>query len=129
ALGTTLEDPFTPKAAPEVPIWVTKKDGRLGKLKRSLVVQDEYDTDAEGSDDLDGEELEITTPIQKRRIQTTSLFPVQASTATHKVISPPQPPQPPIRSPTSPSTLASSSTNIQPPLSSTSRDPMYPKPE
>ncbi|MBW0535994.1 hypothetical protein O181_075709 [Austropuccinia psidii MF-1] len=54
--------------APEVPILVTRKDGRLGKLKRNLVVQDENDTDAEGSDELDGEELEITTPIQKRRI-------------------------------------------------------------
>ncbi|MBW0463137.1 hypothetical protein O181_002852 [Austropuccinia psidii MF-1] len=42
---------------PEVPIFVTRKDGRLGKLKRNLVVQDENDTDAEGSDDLDGEEL------------------------------------------------------------------------
>ncbi|MBW0559222.1 hypothetical protein O181_098937 [Austropuccinia psidii MF-1] len=50
--------------APEVPILVTRKDGRLGKLKRNLVVQDEIDTDAEGSDEIDGEELEITTPIQ-----------------------------------------------------------------
>ncbi|MBW0490044.1 hypothetical protein O181_029759 [Austropuccinia psidii MF-1] len=54
--------------APEVPILVTRKDGRLGKLRRSLVVQDKNDTDAEGSDEIDGEELEITTPIQKRRI-------------------------------------------------------------
>ncbi|MBW0472881.1 hypothetical protein O181_012596 [Austropuccinia psidii MF-1] len=57
--------------APEVPILVTRKDGRLEKLKRNLVVHDENDTDAEGSDGLDGEELEITTPIQKRRIQYT----------------------------------------------------------
>ncbi|MBW0514921.1 hypothetical protein O181_054636 [Austropuccinia psidii MF-1] len=41
--------------APEVPILVTRKDRRLGKLKKNLVVQDENDTDAEGSDDLDGE--------------------------------------------------------------------------
>ncbi|MBW0519432.1 hypothetical protein O181_059147 [Austropuccinia psidii MF-1] len=52
------------KVAPEVPILVTRKDGRLGKLKRNLVAQDENDTDANGSDDID-EELEITTPIQK----------------------------------------------------------------
>ncbi|MBW0591159.1 hypothetical protein O181_130874 [Austropuccinia psidii MF-1] len=35
-------------AAPEVPILVTRKDGRLGKLKRNLVVQNENDTDAKG---------------------------------------------------------------------------------
>ncbi|MBW0582925.1 hypothetical protein O181_122640 [Austropuccinia psidii MF-1] len=57
--------------APEVPILVTRKDQRLGKLKRNLVVQDENYTDAEGSDEIDGEELEITTPIQKRRIHST----------------------------------------------------------
>ncbi|MBW0514463.1 hypothetical protein O181_054178 [Austropuccinia psidii MF-1] len=60
--------------APEVPILVTRKDGRLGKLKRNLVVQDEIDTDAEGSDEIDGEELEMTTPIQKRKIQSPSKF-------------------------------------------------------
>ncbi|MBW0491674.1 hypothetical protein O181_031389 [Austropuccinia psidii MF-1] len=65
--------------APEVLIFVTRKDGRLGKLKRNLVVQDENDTDAEGSDELDGEEFEMTTPIQKITIQSTSLSPVQAS--------------------------------------------------
>ncbi|MBW0482905.1 hypothetical protein O181_022620 [Austropuccinia psidii MF-1] len=121
-----MEDPFTPKAAPEVPILVTQKDVILGKLKRNLVVQDENDTDAEGSDEIDGEELEITTPIQKRRIQSTSLSPVQASTTTHEVI---RSPQPPIRSPTRPSTLASNSTNIQPPVASTSRDQLSPEPE
>ncbi|MBW0578863.1 hypothetical protein O181_118578 [Austropuccinia psidii MF-1] len=52
-------------AAPEVPIFVTRKDGQLGQLKRNLVVQDEIDTDSEGSDQIDGEELEITTTIQK----------------------------------------------------------------
>ncbi|MBW0566052.1 hypothetical protein O181_105767 [Austropuccinia psidii MF-1] len=57
-------------------ILVTRKDGRLEKLKRNMVVQDENDTDAEGSDEIDGEELEITTPIQKERIQSTSLSPV-----------------------------------------------------
>ncbi|MBW0535812.1 hypothetical protein O181_075527 [Austropuccinia psidii MF-1] len=31
--------------APEVPILVTKKDGRLGKLNKNVVVQDENDTD------------------------------------------------------------------------------------
>ncbi|MBW0543552.1 hypothetical protein O181_083267 [Austropuccinia psidii MF-1] len=113
--------------APKVLILVTRKDGRLGKLKRNLVVQDENDTDAEDSDELDGEELKMTTPIQKKRIQCTSLSPVQASTTTHGVIRPPQPPQPPIRSPTRLSTLASTSTNIQPPVSSTSRDPMAPE--
>ncbi|MBW0492416.1 hypothetical protein O181_032131 [Austropuccinia psidii MF-1] len=78
--------------APEVPILVTRKHGRLGKLKINLVAQDKNDTDAEGSDELDVAELEITTPIQKRRIQSTSLSPVQASTTTHEVIRPPQPP-------------------------------------
>ncbi|MBW0516396.1 hypothetical protein O181_056111 [Austropuccinia psidii MF-1] len=107
--------------APEVSILVTRKDGRLGKLKRNLVVQDENDTDSEGSDEIDEEELEITTLMQKRRIQ--------ASTTTNEVIRPPQPPQPPIRSPTRPSTLASTSINIQPPVASTSRDPISPEPE
>ncbi|MBW0473267.1 hypothetical protein O181_012982 [Austropuccinia psidii MF-1] len=39
--------------------------------------------DAEGSDELDGEELEITTLIQKTRIQSTSLSPAKASTTTN----------------------------------------------
>ncbi|MBW0568729.1 hypothetical protein O181_108444 [Austropuccinia psidii MF-1] len=64
--------------APEVPILVTRKDGKLGKLERNLVVQDEIDTDAEGSDEIDREELQMTTPIQKRRIQ--------ASTTNNEVI-------------------------------------------
>ncbi|MBW0528286.1 hypothetical protein O181_068001 [Austropuccinia psidii MF-1] len=72
--------------AQEVPILVTRKDGRLAKLKRNLVVQDEIDTDAEGSDEIDEEELEITTPIRKRRIQSTSLSPVPASTTIYEVI-------------------------------------------
>ncbi|MBW0577833.1 hypothetical protein O181_117548 [Austropuccinia psidii MF-1] len=59
--------------APEVAILVTRNYGRLGKLKRNLVVQDEVDTDSQGSDEPDGEELEITNHIQKRRIQSTSL--------------------------------------------------------
>ncbi|MBW0567912.1 hypothetical protein O181_107627 [Austropuccinia psidii MF-1] len=115
--------------APELPILVTRKDERLGKLKRNLVVQDENDTDAEGSDELDGEELEITTPMQKRRIQYTSIFPVPVSTTIHEVIRSPQPPQPQIRSPTRPFTLASTSINIQPPMASTSRDLMSPERE
>ncbi|MBW0462818.1 hypothetical protein O181_002533 [Austropuccinia psidii MF-1] len=49
--------------APEVPISVTRNDGRLGKLKRNLVVQDVVDTDSERSDEIDGEEHEVTTPI------------------------------------------------------------------
>ncbi|MBW0476079.1 hypothetical protein O181_015794 [Austropuccinia psidii MF-1] len=115
--------------SPEVPILVTRKDGRVGKLKRNLVVQDENYTDAEGSDELEGEELEMTTPIEKRRIQSTSLSPVQTSTTTHEVIRPPQQPQTPIRSPTKPSTLATTTTNIQLPVASTSRDRMSPEPE
>ncbi|MBW0497465.1 hypothetical protein O181_037180 [Austropuccinia psidii MF-1] len=115
--------------APEVPILVTRKDGRLGKFKRNLVVQEENDTCTEGSDGFDGEKPEMTTPIQKRRIQSTSLSPFQASTTTNQVMTPPQPPQPPIRSPTRPSTLSSTSTNIQPPSASTSRYPMSPEPE
>ncbi|MBW0472423.1 hypothetical protein O181_012138 [Austropuccinia psidii MF-1] len=115
--------------APEVPILVIRKDEILEKLKGNLVVKDEIDPDAEGSDELDGEELEITTPIQKRRIQSTSPSPVQASTTIHEVIRSSQPPQLPIRSPNRPSICASTSTNIQPPMASTSRDPMFPKPE
>ncbi|MBW0513253.1 hypothetical protein O181_052968 [Austropuccinia psidii MF-1] len=115
--------------SPEVPILVTRIDGILGKLKINLVVKDENDTYAQGSYELDGEELEITTPIQKRRIQTTSLSPVPVSTTIHEVLRSPQPPQPPIRSPTRPSTLVSTSTSIQLPMVSTSRDPMSPEPE
>ncbi|MBW0544899.1 hypothetical protein O181_084614 [Austropuccinia psidii MF-1] len=72
--------------APEVPILVTREDGKLGKLKRNLVVEDEIDTDAEGSDEFDGEKLEMNTPIQKRRIKSPSLSPVQASNTNHEVI-------------------------------------------
>ncbi|MBW0503506.1 hypothetical protein O181_043221 [Austropuccinia psidii MF-1] len=72
--------------APEVPILVTRKDGKLGKLKQNLVVQDEIDTDTEGSNEIDGEELEMTTQIQKRRIQSSSQSPVQASTTNNEVI-------------------------------------------
>ncbi|MBW0514937.1 hypothetical protein O181_054652 [Austropuccinia psidii MF-1] len=83
--GGTINPQGNPiEVAPEVLILVTRKDGRLGKLKRNSVVQNKNDTDAEGSDDLDGEELEITTPIQSN-----SLSPVQASTTTHEVIRPP----------------------------------------
>ncbi|MBW0478176.1 hypothetical protein O181_017891 [Austropuccinia psidii MF-1] len=131
-----LEDPVDEPQASDAtsghsnfPILVTKKDGRLGKLKGNLVVQDAIDTDFEGSDELYGEGLDITTPIQKRRIQSTSLSPVPASTTSHEVIRSPQPPKPPNRSPTRPSTLSSTSTNIQPPMASTSRDPTSPKPE
>ncbi|MBW0530881.1 hypothetical protein O181_070596 [Austropuccinia psidii MF-1] len=115
--------------SPEVPILVTRKDWRLGKLKRNLVVQDEIDSDAGGSDEIDGEQLEMTNPIQKRRIHSPSRSPFQASTTKHEVIRPPQPPQPLIRSPTRPSTLDTTSTSIQPPAASTSRDPMSPEPE
>ncbi|MBW0588025.1 hypothetical protein O181_127740 [Austropuccinia psidii MF-1] len=41
----------------------------------------------------------------------------------------PQPPQLPIRSPTRPSTLASTSTSIQPPVARASSDPISPEPE
>ncbi|MBW0476201.1 hypothetical protein O181_015916 [Austropuccinia psidii MF-1] len=115
--------------APELLILVTRKDGRLGKLKRNLVVQDENDTDSECSDEHYGEELEITTPIQKQRIQSTSLSPVPVITTIHEVIMSPPTTQPPINSPTWPSTLASTSSNIQPPMASTYRDPMSPEPE
>ncbi|MBW0533533.1 hypothetical protein O181_073248 [Austropuccinia psidii MF-1] len=69
--------------APEVPILVTRKDGKPGRLNINLVIQDEIDTDAEGSDEIDGEELEMTTPIQKRRIPSPSLSTVQASTTNY----------------------------------------------
>ncbi|MBW0593445.1 hypothetical protein O181_133160 [Austropuccinia psidii MF-1] len=71
------------KPPPLIPPLVTTKYGKLGKLKRNLVVQDEIDTDAEGSDEIDGEYLEITPPIQKRRIQSPSQSPVQASTTNN----------------------------------------------
>ncbi|MBW0506874.1 hypothetical protein O181_046589, partial [Austropuccinia psidii MF-1] len=108
--------------APEFPILVTRKDGKLGKLKRNLVVEDETDADAEGSDKINGEELEMTTPIQKRRIQSPSQSPVQSITTNHEVIRSPQPLKLPIISRSMPSTLSSTSTSIQPPVASTSRD-------
>ncbi|MBW0571245.1 hypothetical protein O181_110960 [Austropuccinia psidii MF-1] len=87
AIGGSIHPQGNPiGVAPEVPILVTRKDGKLGRLKRNLVVQDEIDTDAEGSDEIDGEELEMTTPIQKRRIQSTSQSPVQASTTNNEVM-------------------------------------------
>ncbi|MBW0569467.1 hypothetical protein O181_109182 [Austropuccinia psidii MF-1] len=130
AIGGTIHPQGNPiGVAPEVPILVTRKYGKLGKLKRNLVAQNEIDTDAEGSDGIDGEELELTTPIQKRRIQSLSPSPAQASTTNHEVIRSPKPPQLPNTSPTRPSTLAFTSTNIQPPVASTYRDPMSPEPE
>ncbi|MBW0481489.1 hypothetical protein O181_021204 [Austropuccinia psidii MF-1] len=72
--------------APEVPILVTRKDGILFTLKQSLVVQDDVDTDAEGSYEIDAEGLEITTPIYRKRIESTSPSPVQANTTTHELI-------------------------------------------
>ncbi|MBW0546607.1 hypothetical protein O181_086322 [Austropuccinia psidii MF-1] len=97
--------------APEVPIFVTRKDGRFG------------------NDEIDVEESEIATLFHRRRIESASPSPVQAVTTTHEVIRSPQPPQPPIRYPTRPPALAPTSTNFQPPVASTSRDPMSPEPE
>ncbi|MBW0491049.1 hypothetical protein O181_030764 [Austropuccinia psidii MF-1] len=71
----------------------------------------------------------MTTPIQKRRIKSTSLSPVQASTTTQEVIRPIQPPQPPIRYPTRKFKLASTSTKSRPLVASTSRYPMSPETE
>ncbi|MBW0553210.1 hypothetical protein O181_092925 [Austropuccinia psidii MF-1] len=79
----TLEDPFTPK---EIPLEWLQRFPFWSPGKMENLVQDEIDTDAEGSDAIDGEELEITTPIQKRRIQFTSKFPVQAITTNNEVI-------------------------------------------
>ncbi|MBW0563712.1 hypothetical protein O181_103427 [Austropuccinia psidii MF-1] len=92
---------------PENPrrLWRSIKKGGIFELEAPIdepptsdapSVHSNYknNTDAEGSDKLDGEELEMTTPIQKRKIQSTSLSPVQASTTTNEVIRPPQPPQP-----------------------------------
>ncbi|MBW0495875.1 hypothetical protein O181_035590 [Austropuccinia psidii MF-1] len=79
------------------PFWSPEK-------MENLVVEDEIDADAEGSDEIDGEELEMTTPIP---------FTIPS----------------PSQSLTRPSTLASTSTSIQPPVASTSRDPMSPEPE
>ncbi|MBW0506979.1 hypothetical protein O181_046694 [Austropuccinia psidii MF-1] len=72
--------------ATEVTILVPRKDGKAGKLERNLVVQDKIDTNAEGSDEIDAKELEMTTLIQKRRIQSLSQSPFQASTTNHEVI-------------------------------------------
>ncbi|MBW0471905.1 hypothetical protein O181_011620 [Austropuccinia psidii MF-1] len=88
--GPTLGDPVTPWQthwhSPEVPILVSRKDGRLGKLKRNLVAQDDVDTDAEGSDEIYEEEFEITTPIHRRRMVSTSPSPFKANTTTHEMI-------------------------------------------
>ncbi|MBW0552362.1 hypothetical protein O181_092077 [Austropuccinia psidii MF-1] len=110
--------------APEAPILVTRKDGRVVKLKRSLLVPEDLDADAEGSDELDGEELAVTTPIQKRRIQPTPSPPVLACATNLEVQRSPQPLPPSNPSPTRPSPLSSTSTH-----GSTSRDPMSPEPE
>ncbi|MBW0560144.1 hypothetical protein O181_099859 [Austropuccinia psidii MF-1] len=72
--------------------------------------------------------LKLLPPSKKRRIQSTSLSPVPDSTTINEVIRSNQPPQPPIRSPTKPSTLSFTSTNIQPPMARTSRDPISPEP-
>ncbi|MBW0469273.1 hypothetical protein O181_008988 [Austropuccinia psidii MF-1] len=110
--------------APEVLILVTRKDGRLIKLKSTLVVQSDVDDDSEGGDEIDGEELELSSPIHRGIIQSIKLSPVQAITTTAQVMRSPQPPQPPHRSQTRSSTLASTSTNLQPPMARASRDPM-----
>ncbi|MBW0515963.1 hypothetical protein O181_055678 [Austropuccinia psidii MF-1] len=112
------------EVAPGFPILVTRKDGRLGKLKRNLVVQDDIDTY-----EIDGEELEVITPIQKTGIHSTFPSLAQVNTTINKVIRYPKPPQTSPTSPTRPSTLASKSTNLKPPIDRTSRDPMYPDPE
>ncbi|MBW0498577.1 hypothetical protein O181_038292 [Austropuccinia psidii MF-1] len=88
------------------------------------MVPADVDTNSQGSDEKDGEELEATTPIHRRRIEYTSISPVQANTTTHEVIRCPKSPQAPNRSPTRPSTLASTSTSFQTPMASISRYPM-----
>ncbi|MBW0501560.1 hypothetical protein O181_041275 [Austropuccinia psidii MF-1] len=70
----------------------------------------------------------MTTHIQKRRIQSTSLYPVQFSTTIHEVIRSPQPPQLPTRSPTRPSTLASPPPMFNYPWPALC-DPISPEPE
>ncbi|MBW0470952.1 hypothetical protein O181_010667 [Austropuccinia psidii MF-1] len=102
------------------------KAGRLQELKRNLVVQDDIGTFDESSDEIGGEELEVTTPIQRIRINSNSPSPAQVNTTANEVI---RAPQPPPRSPTRPSTLSSLSTDFQPPMTSTSGDPMSPEPE
>ncbi|MBW0480707.1 hypothetical protein O181_020422 [Austropuccinia psidii MF-1] len=77
--------------APDVAILVSRKNGILVKLKRNLVFKDYFDTYSEDIDEIDGEELEVTTPIQRRQIQCISLSPVQAITTTNEVIRSPQP--------------------------------------
>ncbi|MBW0565879.1 hypothetical protein O181_105594 [Austropuccinia psidii MF-1] len=94
--------------APEVPLLVTRKDGRVVKLKRNLVVPEDLDADAEGSDELDGEELAVATPIQKRRIKSTPSPPVLACATNLEVQRSPQP-----LPPSNPSPLASTSTHGQ----------------
>ncbi|MBW0574715.1 hypothetical protein O181_114430 [Austropuccinia psidii MF-1] len=99
--------------APEVPILLMSKDERLSKLKRNIVVQDDVDTDAKGSDEIDGEELEVTTPIQRRRLHSTSLSPVQVNTTTHEVMRSPNHLNLHLDLCTGPLTLASTTTNGQ----------------
>ncbi|MBW0569048.1 hypothetical protein O181_108763 [Austropuccinia psidii MF-1] len=99
--------------APEVPILVTRKDGRVVKLKINFVVPKDLDSYAEGRDELDGEELEVTTPIQKRRIQSTPSPPVVACATNLEVQRSPQSLPPSNPSPTRPSPLPSTSTHNQ----------------
>ncbi|MBW0472478.1 hypothetical protein O181_012193 [Austropuccinia psidii MF-1] len=71
-IGGTINPKGNPIAvALEVPILVTRKDGRLEKLKRNLMVPADVDTNSQVSDEKDGEELEATTPIHRRRIEST----------------------------------------------------------
>ncbi|MBW0573950.1 hypothetical protein O181_113665 [Austropuccinia psidii MF-1] len=109
APGPTLEEPFTPKEIPlewpqRFPSWSPEKMGNLGNLR------------------------EIWCFTMKLILILKELMRL-TSTTNNEVIRSPQPPQLPIRSPTRPSTLASTSTSIQPPVASTSRDPMSPEPE
>ncbi|MBW0568517.1 hypothetical protein O181_108232 [Austropuccinia psidii MF-1] len=89
-----------------------------------MVFQDDFDTDSEGSHEIDGEELELSNHIQRRRIQSTSISTVKVNTTTNEVIRSPQPPQPQAISKTRKLKLDSTSTNFQPSMARTSREPI-----
>ncbi|MBW0515635.1 hypothetical protein O181_055350 [Austropuccinia psidii MF-1] len=79
------------KEAPEVPILVTRKDGTAESFKRKIIIG----SNSEGTDNPDGEELEMVFSIPRRIIQHTSKSHTQLTTATREEVWSPQQPQKP----------------------------------
>ncbi|MBW0548032.1 hypothetical protein O181_087747 [Austropuccinia psidii MF-1] len=97
---------------------VTWKDGTVGSFKRKIIIG----SNSEGSDNPDGEVLEMVFSIPRRIIQNTSKSHSQLTTATREEVWSPHQPQKPSQFPPSPSTQSSRSINLKPPLGSTSRE-------